>query len=123
MPKLNLVSRENAPDNMPLIEMTINKTKHLFLVDTGCSHSMFAKELLGGMEIKPIGASEALGVGGSHIAFIMPVRFNFCGVSLPELSVGPALPPGVSGLIGQDLLQKFSIVEFNNRERTVTLIP
>jgi hypothetical protein len=62
------------------------------------------------------------GICGSTTSRIIPIRFNFCGVFIREIAVVenfPSVGPKFTGLIGQDILQQFSIVSFDNRNKLV----
>lgn len=108
----------------PVITLHINKQPHLFLIDTGATHTMLSPSLIPDLsqdQRQTIQAIPADGLGGTVGVCRIAVRFNLLGVSLHEVIFTEEAGDRrrVSGLIGQDVLQKFSRVIIDNRQKTI----
>jgi Retroviral aspartyl protease len=123
MPTLRLVP--HGCSLLPVIELTINKTVRRFLIDTGCEYSAFCPSLV---PVIPLNSRETkvTGIGGVVTNYIISTRFNFCGITIRDITIDttatlPALQ--VSGIIGQDILRQFTSYEINNRESWIKFNP
>jgi hypothetical protein len=123
MPTLRLVKHRSGLLNV--VELSINNVIYKFLIDTGCEYSAFRPNLVPRI---PSTARQVriLGMGGEAVNYIISTRFNFCGITLHEITVDttPALPAlQVDGIIGQDILRQFTSYEINNRESWIKFNP
>lgn len=121
MPTLRMV----PPYHLPVVELTISGKQHFFIIDTGAQMSVFkaglfltTKEII---EAEPI---EHEGIGGVGNGTYHPRKtFRFIGVTTEGMhfttSLGTLFRGTISGLIGQDILQKFKTVTFDNANHTV----
>lgn len=123
MPTLRLVP--HGYSLLPMIELTINKTVRRFLIDTGCEYSAFCPSLV---PMIPTNSRETriLGIGGTVTNYIISTRFNFCGVTIRDITIDTSqtlIMLKVDGIIGQDILRQFTSYEINNRESWIKFNP
>lgn len=128
MPTLNLIS---TPCNSPVIEFGIRGVRYKFLLDTGANVSILHSKIITIAEPhkRRISVGQMIGINGPEFGIEcirIDVRFNFFGASIPSIvlsdrmdGIKQSIPFPISGLIGQDILTKFTEVTFNNKNKTV----
>lgn len=131
MPTLNLLP---TPCNSPVIELGIRGVIYRFLLDTGANISIVHSKIITITEPhkRRISVGQMTGINGPEFAIEViriDVRFNFFGVSIPSIvlsnrmdGIKQAIPFPISGLIGQDILTKFTEVVFNWKNQTVRFV-
>lgn len=122
MPSLRLV---NTPTRRPIIELRINGRMYRFLIDTGATHTVLDPSLIPELN-KEQEASRRVRrcytVDNTTQGESIAVCFRFVGVVVREIMIHPAIAEHydkTSGLIGQDILQQFKSVTFDNVRHTV----
>jgi hypothetical protein len=95
--------------------VTVHGTEYQFLVDTGASSTLVTSDAASEMDLQSTGDSaRARGVGGATTVRLAQISdWSLGGSRLPDsqLNVGSVdLPPGVSGLLGSDVLSTFGRV-------------
>lgn len=119
MPTLQLIP---SPCQRPIVELRINNKPYKFLIDTGATHTFVVPELVTVLRRNTSG--RVFSAGGSFHATVADIRFNFVGVSIHRLFVCEEIgnePEAIrqQGVIGQDILQQFKSVTFDNVRRVV----
>lgn len=111
--------------DLHIIKLRINGEFHHFLIDTGAEKTMLSPELAKDNPVKDKMISA--GVGGFTMHNIVGVNFNLLGVGVNNVGVDPKLfkymteSAGVkiSGLIAQDVLNKFKSYTIDNEKGTI----
>lgn len=120
---------------LPIIELLISGAKHYFVVDTGAMETILSMRLallyLTESQIQSRKERDIRGLGGSTESFAAHIKCTFVGVTLPFATFvdtrifGNDFIPNfiISGIIGQDILQQFSAVEFDFKMKVVRFKP
>lgn len=122
MPTLQLV-RSNT--NRPVITLRINNHDYRFLIDTGATHTVLDPSLLPDLNATQVASRRQLScytVGGRVEADYVSVRFRFAGAELQRTVFDRRIcekNDSTIGLIGQDILQQFKSVTFDNVRHVV----
>lgn len=122
MPTLQLIP---TPSRRPIIMLRINGHEYRFLIDTGATHTVLDPRLLPDLNAEQLASKRTLSchtVGNRIQAEVVAILFRFAGVSITETTFHPDAGENydrTSGMIGQDILQQFKSVTFDNVRRTV----
>jgi len=122
MPTLRLVS---TPTRRPIIELRINGVNYRFLIDTGASVTLVDPALLPDLSKQQESSRytrKCIAVNGSVHIETIAIVFRLAGVSISEISIHSSAGEkidGTSGIIGQDILQQFKSVTFDNVRHVV----
>jgi predicted aspartyl protease len=122
MPTLRLVA---TPTRRPIIELRINGRMYHFLIDTGATHTVLDTSLLPILNEQQQQTRRTIkchGVGSSVHTERITVCFRFVGVSIDKVMFHQAAREHFDhthGLIGQDILQQFKSVTFDNVNHVV----
>src|ERR1700747_3721549 len=122
MPTLRLVA---TPTRRSIIELCINGSNYRFLIDTGATHTILSPVLIPTLSNSQKATSRILTAhdfGGITHGEMLDVRFNFVGVYITSVVFHlqtKKIFDQTPGLIGQDILQQFKSVTFDNVRRVV----
>lgn len=122
MPTLQLIP---TPSRRPIIMLRINGHEYRFLIDTGATHTFLDPVLIPQLTKEQVATrttAKAYGIADAVHFERIAVRFNFAGVQVNELMFHHSISSDTdktSGIIGQDILQQFKSVTFDNVRRTV----
>ena|SRR6478735_2825643 len=133
MPTLKMTSYRFDHYQLPVITLKIGGVNHNFIVDTGAMETALslrlASQFLTPEQHRTRVERYMSGVGGRSKAFAAHIKCTFIGVSILHttfvdiVSVFNSFPIPISGLIGQDVLQKFASVEFDFKEKVIRFKP
>lgn len=117
MPTLRLIP---TPSRRPIIMLRINGHEYRFLIDTGATHTVLDPRLLPDLNAEQVASRQQLScltVGGSVETDYIAVCFRFAGIVIRQIVVSKHAGESYDnthGLIGQDILQQFKSVTFDN---------
>lgn len=116
---------EPTPTKRPIITLRINGHEYRFLIDTGATHTVLHPSLLPDLNTTQVASRRQIDchtVGNKVSIDFIAVVFRFAGVSIPQTMFNQYAGENIDhthGLIGQDILQQFKSVTFDNVRRVV----
>lgn len=122
MPTLQLIP---TPSRRPIITLRINGHEYRFLIDTGATHTVLDPRLLPELNKEQENTRrtrKCFAIDGVIHTDVIAVCFRFAGVVIQETMFHSGIHETLDntvGLIGQDILQQFKSVTFDNVRRTV----
>lgn len=104
-------------DFMVIVPVTINGAGPFsFLLDTGTSRTMIDGKVAAQLSLPPVAQSIAIGVQGTtSVSLVQAASVSMGGLTVSTLTMtvlpkGAGLPEKVSGILGEDFLERFDLL-------------
>lgn len=133
MPTLKMIHGRDSKESdgrpiLPIIMLQIAGVNRFFVVDTGANYSMLCDSLcpvLSAAQTKGKQETFAVGFGGRDKIMFVPVRFNLLGIHVKCVEFSKSIQQlrnfglNIDGIIGNDILRKFSSVVFDFKNEVI----
>lgn len=116
--------------NLPVIKMKIAGEWMHFIIDTGAMSSLISPQVIANRKLKQIAVAQTSGIGPGEVIPVYKAEFNLLGITVDSVVVstifGNSFTKGhhygmvIHGLIGQDVLSKFSSFTIDNQKQRIT---